>query len=64
MTCECQRHELIGGSGGMPHGKMLKSGPFREHFQHSGEKIVFEQKTDSIKFWNFGGNFQRKVSVK
>ena len=32
-------------------GKILKSGPLRMHFQHSGAKIrVFEQNTDIIKF--------------
>ena len=35
-------------------GKILKSGPLRMHFQHSGAKIrVFEQNTDIIKFWLF-----------
>ena len=35
----------------MPPGKILKSGPLRVHFQHSGAKIrVFEQKIDIIKF--------------
>ena len=52
-----------GPSRGMPPEKILKSGPLIVHFQHSGAKIrVFEQKTDIIKFWPFGGgNFQRKV---
>ena len=31
---------------------VLKSGPFRIHFQHSGAKLRgFEQNTDIIKFW-------------
>ena len=31
--------------------KILKSGPLRMHFKHSGVKIrVFEQNTDIIKF--------------
>ena len=35
-------------------GKILKSGPLRMHFQHSGGKIrVFGQNTDIIKFWLF-----------
>ena len=40
---------------GMPPGKILKSGPLRVHFQHSGAKIrVCEQKIDIIKFWFLG----------
>ena len=35
-------------------GKILKSGPLRMHFQHSGAKIrVLEQDRDIIKFWLF-----------
>ena len=31
---------------------ILKSGPLRVHFQHSGAKIrMFEQNTDIAKFW-------------
>ena len=31
---------------------VLKSEPFRIHFQHSGAKLRgFEQNTDIIKFW-------------
>ena len=38
----------------MPLGKILKSGPLRVHFQHSGTQIrAFEQNTDIIKFWLF-----------
>ena len=45
-----------GPSRGMPAGKLLKSGPLRVHFQHSGAKtIAFEQNTDIIKFWLFWG---------
>ena len=58
--------------------KILKSGPLRVHFQHSGAKIrVFEQTIDIIKFCGFlfggrggggglgaGGNFQRKLGGK
>ena len=37
-----------------PPGKIVKSGPFTMHFQHSGAKIrEFEQNTDIIKFWLF-----------
>ena len=37
-----------------PLGKFLKSRPLTIHFQHSGARIrVFEQNTDSIKFWLF-----------
>ena len=43
-------------------GKILKSGPLRVHFQHSGTEIrVFEQNLDIIKFGLFWGYFQRKV---
>jgi len=46
--------ESYQGFRGMPLGKILKSGPLRVHFQHSGTKIrVFEQNTDIIKFWLF-----------
>ena len=52
--------------------KILKSGPLRVHFQHSGAKIrVFEQKVDIISpGWGGGGgggggsNFQRKLGGK
>ena len=58
--------------GACPPGKILKSGPLRVDFQHSGAKIrVFEQKIDIIKFCCFwrgrgggGGNFQRKLGGK
>ena len=57
---------------GVVYGKILKSGPLRMHFQHSGAKIrVFEQNTDIIKFWFFHsvtllnwGNLQREVGGK
>ena len=53
-------------------GKILKSGPLRMHFQHSGAKIrVFEENTDIIKFWLFYSvtllnwcNLQREVGGK
>ena len=42
-------------------GKILKSGLFTVHFQHSGAKIrVFEENTDSIKFWRFWELFPKK----
>ena len=52
--------------------KILKSGPLRKHFQHSGAKIrVFEENTDIIKFWLFYSvtllnwcNLQREVGGK
>ena len=44
-----------GPSRGMPPGKLLKYGPLRVHFQHSGAKISVEQNTDIIKFWLFWG---------
>ena len=50
-TCERQSCKFLE--------KILKSGPLRMHFQHSGAKMrVFEQNRD-IKFWLFysGGEF-------
>ena len=50
-TCERQKCTFLE--------KILKSGPLRMHFQHSGAKIrMFEQNTD-IKLWLFysGGEF-------
>ena len=45
---------FLGGLGACSPRKILKSGPHRMHFQHSGAKIrVFEQNTDVIKFWLF-----------
>ena len=35
-----------------PPTKIVKSGPFTMHFQHSGAR-EFEQNTDIIKFWRF-----------
>ena len=62
VTCKCQKRKLLGKSGGMPPGRILKSGHLRVHFQHAGAKIrVFEQNTDSISnFGFFGSYFQRK----
>ena len=34
-------------------GKMMKSGPLRRQFQHSGAKIGMLNRTDIIKFWLF-----------
>ena len=46
----------------MPSEKILRSGPLRVHFQHSGAKIrVFVHNTDITEFWLFWDNFQRKV---
>ena len=60
-TCKCRKLKLLGKSGGIPPGKILKSGYLRVHFQHSGAKIrVFEQNTDSIKFWLFWEIFLKK----
>ena len=57
--------------GGMPPVKILKSGPLRVHFQHSGAEIrVFERKIDIISSGREGGgvgggsNFQRKLGGK
>ena len=55
--------------GGMPPVKILKSGPFRVHFQHPGAEIrVFERKIDIISSGREGGgegsNFQRKLGGK
>ena len=63
-TCQCPKLLVTG--------KILKSGPLRMHFQHSGAKIrVFEQNTDIIKFWLFysvtllnWGNLQSGVGGK
>ena len=45
--------------------KVLKSGPLRMYFGHSGAKIrVFEQNTDIIEFGFCGSHFQRKVGGK
>ena len=53
-SAEITINKLLWKSRGMPPGKSLKSGHLRVHFQHSGAKIrVFEQNTDSIKFWLF-----------
>ena len=42
--------------GGMPPVKILKSGPLRVHFQHSGAEIrVFERKIDIISSGREGG---------
>ena len=61
VTCKCRKCKLLGKSGGMPPGKSLKSGHLRVHFQHSGAKRrVFEQNTDSIKFWLFWELFPKK----
>ena len=55
VTCKHQKCDLLESLfGGMPLGKILKAGPLRVHFQHSGVKIiVFEQNTNIIKFWLF-----------
>ena len=49
-------HEFLGGGGGpgtCPPGEILKSGPFRMHFQHSGAKIrVFDPRSQTS--LNFG----------
>ena len=49
-------HEFLGGGGGpgtCPPGEILKSGPFRMHFQHSGAKIrVFDPRSQTS--FNFG----------
>ena len=54
--------------GGMPPVKILKSGPLRVHFQHSGAEIrVFERKIDIIssgREGRGGSNFQRKLGGK
>ena len=45
--------------------KVLKSGPLRMCFGHSGAKIrVFEQNTDIVEYGFCGGHFQRKVGGK
>ena len=60
-TCKCQKRKLLGKSGDMTPGKILKYGHLRVHFQHSGAKIrVFEQNIDSIKFWLFWELFPKK----
>ena len=38
-TCERQKGKLLGWPGGVPTGKVLKFGPLRVQFQHSGAKI-------------------------
>ena len=44
--------------------KILKSGPLRMHFQHSGAKIrVFEENTGIIKFWLFYSAAGHEYSV-
>ena len=46
----------VGLYGGMPPVKILKSGPLRVHFQHSGAEIrVFERKIDIISSGREGG---------
>ena len=43
-------------------GKILKAGPVRVHFQHSGAKLECLNRTQtSLNFSFLGGNFQRKV---
>ena len=60
-SAEITINKLLWKSRGMPPGKSLKSGHLRVHFQHSGAKIrVFEQNTDSIKFWLFWELFPKK----
>ena len=45
-----------GPSRGMPPGKLLKYGPLRVHFQHSGAKIrVLNRTQASLNFGFFGG---------
>ena len=47
-----------------PPGKIVKSGPFITHFQHSGAKIrEFEQNTDIIKFWLFYSVSAQEYSI-
>ena len=42
--------------------KILKSGPVRVHFQHSGAKLECLNRTQtSLNFSFLWGNFQRKV---
>ena len=60
-TCKCRKLKLLGKSGGIPPGKILKSGYLRVHFQHSGAKIrVFEQNTDSISNFGFFGSYSKE----
>ena len=57
-----RKWELLWGCGGMLPGKILKSGPVRVHFQHSGAKLECLNRTQtSLNFSFLGGNFQRKV---
>lgn len=57
-------HELLGRSGGMPPGKILKSGLLGMHFQHSAAKMrVCEQNRDIIKFWLFHSVTAHEYSI-
>ena len=47
-----------------PPTKIVKSGPFTMHFQHSGAKIrEFEQNTDIIEFWLFYSVTAQEYSI-
>ena len=54
----------MGGLAACSPGKILKSGPLRMHFQHSGAKIgVFEQNTNITKFWLFHSARAHEYSI-